>query len=213
MRAFLSVPAVLGLALLAGCQGGAATTASTPQSLTTGNSAPTITGVPATAVVAGTAYSFTPSANDPNGDPISFTIQNKPAWATFSTTSGALGGTPTTAQVGTYPNIVISASDGKTATSLPAFSVQVSAVNQPPTISGVPAASVAAGQVYSFTPSATDPEGDVLTFSITAKPAWANFSTVTGALTGTPSSAQTGTSCRQSSSGRSAVASRTICSR
>jgi len=91
------------------------------------NTAPTISGSPATSVNVGSAYSFTPSAADANTDPLSFSIQNKPSWATFSIASGQLSGTPTAAYAGTYANIVISVSDGTTSTALPAFSI---AVNQ-----------------------------------------------------------------------------------
>lgn len=93
---------------------------------TSSNTAPTISGTPATADVAGTAYTFTPTASDTDGDPLSFSVQNAPSWATFSIASGTLSGTPTTANVGTYSNIVISVSDGHTSVALPAFSIAVS---------------------------------------------------------------------------------------
>ena len=66
-----------------------------------------------------------PAASDADNDTLSFQIQNKPGWATFSTVNGRLSGTPTTAQVGTYANIVVSASDGKASASLPSFSISV----------------------------------------------------------------------------------------
>ena len=53
-------------------------------------------------------------------------------------------------------------------------------------ISGTPATSVMQNAAYSFQPVASDPNGDTLTFSISGKPAWANFNTATGKLSGTP---------------------------
>jgi len=47
-------------------------------------------------------------------------------------------------------------------------------------ISGSPAATVTAGQVYSFTPSASDRWGRTLVFAIANKPSWATFSSSTG---------------------------------
>lgn len=91
----------------------------------TGNTPPVITGTPQTSVVVGTAYSFRPSASDANKDPLTFSITNKPSWAAFSTSTGALTGTPAAANVGTTSNIVIGVSDGKTKTSLSAFSLAV----------------------------------------------------------------------------------------
>jgi hypothetical protein len=103
---------------------------------------------------------------------------------------------PTTGQAGTYSNIVISVGDGKATASLAAFSITVSSappVNHPPAISGTPVTSVVAGNAYSFTPTASDADGNSLTFSVTNKPSWAAFNTATGALTGTPTTAQAGT--------------------
>jgi hypothetical protein len=42
------------------------------------------------------------------------------------------------------------------------------------------------GTVYTFTPTASDPDGDVLTFGITHPPPWATFDSATGRLSGTP---------------------------
>ena len=165
----------------------------TSSSASTSNRAPTINGTPSTSVGTGQTYSFQPSASDPDGDTLAFSIQNKPSWATFSTTTGRLSGTPTS--TGTFGNIVIRVTDGSLSDSLPAFGISVtsSTANNAPTISGSPATSVSAGQAYNFQPSATDADGDVLTFSIQNRPSWATFSPTTGRLSGTPSSSQTGT--------------------
>ena len=148
--------------------------------------APTISGAPAGTVQATTSYSFTPSGSDPDGQTLTYSITNRPAWAMFSSATGTLTGTPTATQTGTYSNIVISVSDGTLSASLPAFSITVNASpNTAPTISGTPTTSIASGASYSFTPSASDADGNTLTFSISGKPSWASFSTATGALTGT----------------------------
>jgi hypothetical protein len=89
------------------------------------NSAPSITGSPSTAVTTGRAYSFTPSANDPDGDSLSFSISGRPSWASFDDVTGRISGTPDMSAVGTHRNIVISANDGELSSSLPAFSITV----------------------------------------------------------------------------------------
>ena len=162
----------------------------------TTNQPPKISGTPATSVTVGTYYNFQPAASDADRDPLTFSIQNKPSWLVFHPESGRIGATATKASIGTYSNIIIKVSDGKTTAALAPFSLTVSAsggTNQPPKISGTPPTSVVAGSAYAFTPTASDPEGKTLTFSITNKPGWAAFSTTTGRLSGTPSSAQTGT--------------------
>ena len=161
--------------------------------VTAANRAPTISGSPATGVVSGQAYAFAPTASDPDGQTLAFGIANKPSWATFSTTTGALTGTPSAANAGTYANIVISVSDGSLSATLPAFSITVTAANRAPTISGTPATSVNSGSAYSFTPTASDPDGQTLAFGIANKPSWATFNTSTGQLSGTPTSANAGT--------------------
>lgn len=158
----------------------------------TQNTAPTISGTPTTTVVAGTAYAFQPVANDADGNTLGFSIANKPAWASFSTTTGRLSGTPTTAA--THAGITISVSDGTASTSLPAFTLNVTApANLAPVISGTPVTSISAGGSYSFTPVASDPDGNALTFSIANKPGWASFNTANGQLTGVPTLADVGT--------------------
>jgi hypothetical protein len=93
---------------------------------TTTNGAPTISGTPSGSVLEGQAYSFQPSASDPDNDSLTYDVANKPAWATFSTTTGALTGTPSAADVGTYSNVTISVSDGRGGSStLNAFSISV----------------------------------------------------------------------------------------
>ncbi len=86
---------------------------------------PVILGTPPTTVSAGSTYSFQPSARDPAGKALSFSVQHKPAWANFSIVSGALYGTPSSAQTGTYADVVISASNGRYSSALPAFNVTV----------------------------------------------------------------------------------------
>jgi len=174
---------------------GAAADALPPFSITVqaANQAPTISGTPATSVTAGVAYAFQPTAADADGNTLTFSIVNRPSWATFSSTTGRLSGTPTSANVGTTSGITISVSDGTVSTALPAFSIAVLSGNRAPTISGTPATSATVGVAYAFQPTASDPDGNTLTYSIVGRPAWATFSTTTGRLSGTPSSTYAGT--------------------
>jgi hypothetical protein len=160
--------------------------------VTASNTAPTISGTPSNNITAGNNYSFTPAASDPDGDTLTFSISNQPAWASFSTSTGTLSGTPSNADAATYSNVVISVSDGEFSSSLAAFSITVTASNTAPQLSGTPASSVNEGQNYVFTPGATDADGDALTFSITNPPIWASFDTSSGTLSGTPQTGDVG---------------------
>ena len=126
---------------LVGCGGGGGGSADTTADSSTGNvtntasdepalappvnSAPVISGSPAGTVEAGTTYSFRPTASDAEGDRLTFSISGRPSWASFSTSTGRLSGTPGAGDVRTYRNIVIAVSDGTDTTALPAFSITV----------------------------------------------------------------------------------------
>lgn len=104
------------------------------------NHAPTISGTPARSATVGKSYSFAPMAKDADGNTLHFSISNKPAWASFSLTTGRLSGTPNNTQAGAYSNIVISVSDGRARASLPQFSITVAAAaTTPPPTSGATA--------------------------------------------------------------------------
>jgi hypothetical protein len=153
-----------------------------------------ISGNPPTSVTAGQAYSFQPTASDADGDTLAFTIQNKPSWATFNTTTGRLSGTPTSA--GTHAGIAISVDDGRATAALPSFTITVSApapANRAPVISGTPPTSVLVDRAYDFRPTASDPDGDALSFTIANKPSWTSFDAGTGRVWGTPDAGDAGT--------------------
>jgi hypothetical protein len=157
------------------------------------NQPPMISGAPPATTAVGATYSFTPTASDPDGGTLTFAIANRPSWATFNATTGRLAGMPGTANVGSFSNIAISVSDGSASTSLPAFTITVTAAaNQPPMISGTPPAIATVGVAYSFTPTASDPDGGTLTFAIANRPSWATFNATTGRLTGTPGTTNVG---------------------
>jgi hypothetical protein len=251
------------------------------------NKAPTISGSPATTVTEGEAYLFTPVASDPESDALSFSISNKPSWASFNSRTGTLSGTPNTGSAGLYAGITIAVSDGKLSATLPAFDLTVEAAatvvagppklvsvdvsgsnivlawvmenaipeggydtfidnvdtgsqyrttatsvtisgldltqahcfkvesrytntsefyasnelcseaqaepNNAPVITGTAPSSAAVGASYSFTPTASDADGDTLNFSISNLPSWASFNSQTGSLSGTPTTADVGT--------------------
>ena len=73
------------------------------------------------------------------------------------------------------------------------ISLPVDLADNAPQIVGTPAGTAVIGQLYQFTPSATDADGDTLTFRIENRPEWANFSPSTGRLEGTPGNGDIGT--------------------
>jgi len=156
------------------------------------NRPPRISGSPPTTAIVGQAYAFKPGASDPEGRPLAFTIVNRPAWASFSGSTGRLAGTPPSGAVGEYTGIRISVSDGTNRTALAPFSIVVSGRNSRPTIAGTPVPEARVGQTYVLQASAWDADGDTLKFSIANRPEWASFDAATGRLSGTPGPAAVG---------------------
>lgn len=100
--------------------------------------------------MAGQAYTFQPSASDPNGDALTFSVTNLPAWATFNASTGRLTGTPSAADVATYSGIQISVSDGQASASLNSFAITVADV-------------VIGSATLSWTPPTENSDGSSLT--------------------------------------------------
>ena len=126
------VVALIALPLLSGClESGSDTVAQAPSNPggSVGNSTPTISGTPSNEARIGQQYSFNPNASDPDGDTLTFTINNMPTWASFNTSTGRLTGTPVSGDEGTYSNIRITVSDGSASASTPQFAINVQQVS------------------------------------------------------------------------------------
>jgi hypothetical protein len=114
------------------------------------NSPPVISGTPNNSVMVNQPYAFMPSANDTDDDTLTFTISNRPPWASFNSSTGLLSGTPGPGDVATYNNIVIRVSDGEGTTSLSPFSIQV-------------VGTATGSATLSWTPPTTNTDGSALT--------------------------------------------------
>lgn len=122
------------------------------------NTPPTLAGSPAPTVATGHPYTFLPKSGDPNGLRLVFAITNKPSWATFDSTTGLLSGTA--GAVGTYANIVITAYDGWSKATLPAFDI---AVTQAAATTVTPPVLSTGSATLAWTPPTENSNGGVLT--------------------------------------------------
>lgn len=131
MKTYLLLSAIAASLLLGGClskEESSGFSESSNSQTASQNSAPSISGSPDSAVLVGDDYDFIPSASDIDGDKVSFSITNKPAWATFSSTTGRLYGQPMLGDIGSYGPIIITATDGTASADLPSFSIEVTDV-------------------------------------------------------------------------------------
>ena len=92
------------------------------------NGKPSISGQPQAEVKAGESYSFQPSASDPDGDALTFRVENRPSWAQFDSATGRLYGTPGDGDVGSHEGIRILVSDGQAEAGTPQFAVNVTQI-------------------------------------------------------------------------------------
>ncbi|MCT6701055.1 fibronectin type III domain-containing protein [Rheinheimera sp. 4Y26] len=160
------------------------------------NQAPEITQGASTSVNisedgAPTAFALTLTATDADNDPLSWSISSAAENGSASVSAGVVSYTPQ-ANYNGNDSFVVEVSDGEASDSI-TVNVVIAAVNDAPSISGIPGTSLDQDTSYSFVPTATDIDtNDVLTFSISNKPTWASFDPATGALTGTPAGTDTG---------------------
>jgi hypothetical protein len=131
---------------------------------------PTLAPLPDRTIPAGTKYSVRLSADDPNtGDTLSYFLDSAPVGASLSP-ARAIVWTPTSAQLGVndFTVRVVDAaghSDSKT------FRITVEPANHAPQLTDQADERVPSGGHFSRVLSATDPEGDALTFDLVSGPA------------------------------------------
>ena len=145
-----------------------------------------IVHAPLTAEVdAGTLLAFTVTASDPDGEPITSLIATPlPSGATFTSnadhTSGDFRWTPTTAQAGDH-DVTFRASN--TLSGSATTRIHVVYLNRPPVLDPIAAVVMNEGEVWNQVVHAVDPEGDILSFTLSSGPAFASVTTL-DAMTG-----------------------------
>jgi len=157
-------------------------TVSEPEPL---NQSPLITSIPVTAVILGETYTCTIEATDPDGDMLTYSLVTSPTDMEINENSGAISWLPTA--TGSF-EVTVEVSDGKLS-DIQSFIITVSEpepLNQSPLITSIPVTAVILGETYTCTIEATDPDGDTLTYFLTAKPPGMTIDPITGTITWTP---------------------------
>jgi len=130
----------------------------------------------------GMELSFTLQAEDPEGDGLTFSYIDEPemAGATLDPNTGVFAWTPPDGADGIYTVMFTVADDGSpSASDQETIEITVGNVNHPPVFDdNAPASTYAAleGQTISFAVSATDPDGDTVSYGLTGLPGDAVFS-------------------------------------
>jgi hypothetical protein len=105
--------------------GGTGTTSGTGGSSGGGNKPPSINGNPPSAILQGTEYVFVPKVSDPDGDRLTFWVTGLPSWASFSSSTGMIRGTPDLGDLGSIAGIRIGVTDGAANVYLRPFGIDV----------------------------------------------------------------------------------------
>lgn len=115
-------------------------------------------------------FSYTATAMDPDGDPVSFHFENLAPW--MSAAGDIVSGTPREGDQNTTFRVI--ASDGFLEDTLDVY-VIVIPVNDPPTIEEIPPQTIGELETLTFNVVASDPEGETLTLSAFNLPPGAVF--------------------------------------
>jgi hypothetical protein len=122
------------------------------------NSPPSISGTPVTTATLDDTYEFVPVATDPEGQALSYSIRNKPAWASFNRETGQLTGKPTAGSPNAVWNIVITVTDSAGASaSLDPFSIALAARD-----AGAAGGTYSGSATLSWTPATEYTDGSAL---------------------------------------------------
>jgi hypothetical protein len=157
------------------------------------NAAPELAAIGNKTVAENALLTFTVSATDADNDTLTYSATGLPTGATFNPATRTFSWTPSYTQSGTYP-VTFTVTDSAT----PALSdsetitITVTNVNRAPTLTAIGNKTVAENALLTFTISATDADGDTLTYSATGLPTGATFTPATRTFSWTPTYAQSG---------------------
>ena len=136
------------------------------------------------------ALTFTVSASDADDDELIYASVELPTGASFNTETGAFSWTPTYDQAGIDTAIFSVTANGVTVRD--SVIITVTETDRAPIWAARADTTVSEMEALSFTVSASDPDGDELSYVEVSLPAGAAFNTETGAFTWTPTYDQAG---------------------
>ena len=131
------------------------------------NEPPVLSSIGNKIIDQGDRLKITPSATDPDGDSLTYSLTGKPSGAIFSTSSGIFNWTPGSSQVGTH-YITITVSDG-TLSDFERIRITVTA-QEGPEIDNIRNKRLAEGTSTTTNVSATDVNGDRITLRLLTDP-------------------------------------------
>ena len=131
-------------------------------------------------------YRYTPTAFDPDGDPVAFDLADAPGGMLYDPATKQVLWAPTAEQVGDNA-VTLTASDGRGGVASQGFRVHVTEPEPtaPPAFASPPVTSVPASQAYSYQPRLAGGAGGVR-YALVSGPAGATIDPTTGAVAWDP---------------------------
>ncbi len=157
------------------------------------NQSPVFTTIPIVEAILDRAYNYAAQAVDPDGDLLTYSIVSGPAGAVIDPVSGALSWS-SSRPIGSY-SVELQADDGRGGTAIQSYFLNVIATpaNRPPVFVSTPLVVAYLGSNCVYDARATDPDGDVITYSKLVGPDNLAVAGGSGRVTWTPSVDQLGT--------------------
>lgn len=148
------------------------------------NDPPVIATPPAQTATEHQAYSYQVSAADPEGTALTYGLTTFPTGMTINASTGLISWTPPEG-VATSVNVTFTASDGVNVSSK-SYTIAVTLVNDPAVITSTAPTTATEHQQYTYQATATDPEGNTLTYHLDTGPSGMLITTGGGLITWTP---------------------------
>ena len=157
------------------------------------NQAPVLAAIGNKTIAEGSVLIFTLSATDEDSETLSYSAIDLPSEATLDSSTGAFSWTPTYSQAGSYA-VTFNVNDGNASNGSysETITLTVTNVNQAPVLEAIGNKSVDENAAITFTLSATDDDGDTLSYSATDIPSGASLDSSSGAFSWNPDYSQAG---------------------
>ncbi|MCK7592298.1 Ig-like domain-containing protein [Pseudomarimonas salicorniae] len=157
------------------------------------NRPPVITSAAPGEVTPGATFVYQLTAEDPDGDPLSFLLVSGPAGMSVAPDTGRVEWMAP-ADLSGSTAVTLRVEDGRGGSAEQRFTLQVGGSgNRPPSFISTPPGAVTVGETFVYAIEATDPDGDVLTLRMPVAPSGMSLNEASGEIRWVPTSAQLGT--------------------
>ncbi len=141
------------------------------------NHPPHITSTPVTTATVGQAYSYQITATDADGNTLGYSLTTAPSGMTINSNTGLIQWTMPTS--GGPFAVTVNVTDGSGGTATQSYQL---ALNHNPQITSQPTTLTVFGQTYSYPVTATDADGNTLSYSLTTAPSGMTINPNTGLI-------------------------------